>query len=126
MQRPIKVLVKRPGEKPVMETIDGDNYKEIQKLIGGSEVFTMMPTGHEGGIIAFADDEGLLHPEIKPNFFLTNILHTQLIKGSVVFARMGKAGETDGLTEEDVKEIEGRFREASGSGGLYVFRMFGG
>lgn len=105
----IWIMIKRPGEKPVLEEVKADIYKRIPEIIGGRAI-TELPLGHRE-LAAYADDEFLIKPGMVHNFHLyeKDGQYVQAVLGPVVFTRSDEAGETVSLTHDDVEELEHQF-----------------
>ena len=108
MTRPVTVLVLPGGAAPLRsEKIDGDDYRELLRLVGGNlGTCGLPPSLRHQGFYAFCDDDALIRPDRpEPNRFAAHLGHSRLA-GPIVIVRTDDTGETRSLRPSDVAALE--------------------
>jgi hypothetical protein len=107
MTRMVTVMVLPPNSDPYPERIDGDDYRELRRLVGGDlGTCTLPPSWRDAGFYGFCDDNAMLgdnRPE--PNMWAQHLGHV-FLRGTVVIVRTDDTGETRSLGRASVAHLE--------------------
>ena len=108
----MKVLVLSNGE--LKETIIGEELEDLQKIVGGYiEIPYLGDVFVNNGIDVIINEEGKLIEGLKAEVAIVSEKHgtiLDIVYGNCIFASHDEAGETIGLTDEQIlivnKELE--------------------
>lgn len=114
MTRMVTVMVLPPGSAPVRtERIDGDDYRELNRLVDGNLGTCSLPTSwRNAGYYAFCDDDAMIRPEPQPapNRWAHHLGHA-VLRGPIVIVRTDYQGETLGLRRAEIADLEMRLAQ---------------
>lgn len=104
--RMIDVLVLHPSDydgKPwSIETINGDDYREIVRLVQGNLGTCSLPQSlHLRGFFAYCDDDANIRDDTAPNEWSAWLGQAKL-RGPIVILRADETGTEQGLDQGDV------------------------
>jgi hypothetical protein len=107
MTRMVTVMVLPPNGEPYTERIDGDDYRELRRLVGGDLGSCPLPQQWRNyGFYGFCDDNAMLGDERpEPNMWAQHLGHV-FLRGPVVIVRTDSSGETRSLTPANVANLE--------------------
>ena len=103
----MKVLVLSNGE--LKETEIGNDLADLQKIVGGYiEIPFLSHKFRDNGIDTIINEEGKFIDGLKAEIAIVDEKHgsiLDIVYGNCIFASHDEAGETIGLTEEQIKIV---------------------
>ena len=93
----LKVVFKKPSEKPVVMEIE-HTLNKLQELVEG--YIEVVPANQDKSILMIVNEEGLLK-NLEPNVWIDNTC----IVGNVIFVQNGNDGKFHSLTDDMVRAI---------------------
>lgn len=93
----IKIVYKKPKEKPVIMEVE-NTLEKFQELVDG--YIEVVPANDDRSILMIVNEEGKIHG-LENNI----LLGSESIVGNVVFIRNGTDGEFHSLTDDMVNVI---------------------
>ena len=126
MPRMVTVMVLPPGSAPIRtERIDGDDYREIVRLVEGNlGTCGLPPSWRQRGYYAFCDDDAMIRPEPQPapNRWAHHLGHA-VLRGPIVIVRALDDGETGSLNRSMVADLEMRLAQEPSQEALTAARF---
>jgi hypothetical protein len=108
MPRMVTVMVLPAGDQPIRtEKIDGDDYRELNRLVGGNlGTCGLPPSLRRQDFYAFCDDDARVRADPPAaNHYAAHLGHAILL-GPVVIVKTDAEGETRTLRRADVAALE--------------------